>query len=164
MPDRYPPHRRDQEWPGASPSRPDIPPLSDPTLRFDEPAGGSRSQGLRRLSRLTWRTTQLSAIAAAAFAVLFARSAPAHTASSQTVVKPSAAASPTASPTPTATHAARKHKARKAPPSTQASPAATQPAAAPPPSPTLAPPSTPPAPAPAPSPVQSVSSGSTGGG
>jgi hypothetical protein len=163
MRDRYPPHGHNQEWPGASPSRRDIPPLSDPTLRFDEPAGGSRSQGLRRLSRLTWRTTQLSAIAAAAFAVLFARSAPAHTASSQTVVKPPATASPTASPTPTSTHAARKHKARKTPPSAQASPAATQPAA-PPPSPTLAPPSTPPAPTPAASPVQSTSSGSTGGG
>lgn len=177
MRDRYPPDGPDQEWPGVSPSRHQIPPHSDPTLRFDGPAddswpdgmtGGSRAHGLRRLSRLTWRTTQLSAIAAAAFAVLFARSAPAHTASSQTAVKPSTAASPTHAPTPAPTHthraAARKHKAHKAPPSTQASPAATQPAAAPPPSPTLAPPSTPPAPAPAPSPVQSTSSGSTGGG
>lgn len=164
MRDRYPPHGHDQEWPGASPSRPEIPPPSDPTLRFDEPAGGSRSHGLRRLSRLTWRTTQLSAIAAAAFAVLFARSAPVHTASSQTTVKPSVAATPTPAPTRTHAHTAKKHKARKAPASTQATPAATQPAAAPPPSPTLAPPSTPPAPAPAPSPVQSTSSGSTGGG
>ena len=162
MRDRYPPYGHDQGWPGVSSPRPEIPPSSDPTLRFDEAAGDSRGHGLRRLSRLTWRTTQLSAIAAAAFAVLFARSAPVHTASSQTAVKPSAAATPTS--TPTHKPAARKHKAHKAPASTQASPAATQPAAAPPPSPTLAPPSTPPAPAPAPSPVQSTSSGSTGGG
>jgi hypothetical protein len=133
-------------------------------------AGSSRAHGLRRLSRLTWRTTQLSAIAAAAFAVLFARSAPVHTASSQTAVKPSTAvartASPSPSPSPTHTHraAARKPKAHKTPPSTPQSPAAAQPSSAPPPSPTLAPPSTPPAPAPTPSPVQSTSSGSTGGG
>ena len=167
MRDRYPPHRPDQEWPGDSTSRPGISPPGDPTLRLDDPGGSSRTEGLRRLSRLTWRTTQLSAIAAAAFAVLFARSAPAHTASSQTAVKPSPAASPTHTPSPTPTHthraAARKKKAHKAPASAPPSPAAAQPSA-PPPSPTLAPPSTPPAPAPAPSPVQTTSSGSTGGG
>ncbi|HEY8047082.1 MAG TPA: hypothetical protein VIF35_22675 [Streptosporangiaceae bacterium] len=176
MRDRYPPDGPDQEWPDISPPRHQLPP--DPTLRFDRPAGdrrppgpdgGSRADGLRRLSRLTWRATQLSAIAAAAFAVLFARSAPAHSASSQTAVRPSTAATPTASPTPTPTpththRAARKPKRHKAPPSTPPSSAAAQPASAPPPSPTLAPPSTPPAPAPTPSPVQSTSSGSTGGG
>ena len=167
MHDRYPPHRPDQEWPGDSTSQPGISPPGEPTLRLDDPGGSSRTEGLRRLSRLTWRTTQLSAIAAAAFAVLFARSAPAHTVSSQTAVKPSPAASPTHTPSPTPTHshraAARKKKARKAPPSAPPSPAAAQPSA-PPPSPTLAPPSAPPAPAPAPSPVQTTSSGSTGGG
>ena len=169
MPDSYPPHRPDQEWPGHSMSRPGISPPGDPARRLDDPGGSSRAEGLRRLSKLTWRTTQLSAIAAAAFAVLFARGAPAHTASSQTAVKPSPAASPTRtpspSPSPTHTHraAARKKKAHKAPPSAPPPPAAAQPSA-PPPSPTLAPPSAPPAPAPAPSPVQTTSSGSTGGG
>ena len=152
-------------WQQHAPAR-DSPP-GDPTLRLDDPGGSSRTEGLRRLSRLTWRTTQLSAITAAAFAVLFARSAPAHTASSQTAVKPSPAASPThtPSPTPTPTHraAARKKKAHKAPASAPPPPASAQPSA-PPPSPTLAPPSAPPAPAPAPSPVQTISSGSTGGG
>ena len=167
MRDRYPPHRPDQEWPGGSTSQPRISPPGDPTLRLDGPGGSSRTEGLRRLSRLTWRTTQLSAIAAAAFAVLFARSAPAHTVSSQTAVKPSPAASPTHTPSPTPTHshraAPRKKKAHRAPPSAPSSPAAAQPSA-PPPSPTLAPPSAPPAPAPAPNPVQTTSSGSTGGG
>jgi translation initiation factor IF-2 len=167
MRDRYPPHRPEQEWPGNSTSRPGISPPGDPTLRLDDPGSSSRTEGLRRLSRLTWRTTQLSAIAAAAFAVLFARSAPAHTASSQTAVRPSPAASPTRTPSPAPMHshraAARKKKARKAPASAAPSPAAAQPSA-PPPSPTLAPPSTPPAPAPAPSPVQTTSRGSTGGG
>ena len=150
MPDSYPPHQPDQEWPGHSMSRPGISPPGDPARRLDDPGGSSRAEGLRRLSKLTWRTTQLSAIAAAAFAVLFARGAPAHTASSQTAVKPSPAASPTHTPTPTPspthTHPAPARK-KKAPPS-----------------PTLAPPSAPPAPAPAPSPVQTISSGSTGGG
>src|SRR5438445_11438292 len=100
MHDGYPPHGPDQEWPAISQSRPRTLPRSDPTLRLDDPAGSSRAHGLRRLSRLTWRTTQLSAIAAAAFAVLFARSAPAHTASSQTAVKPSPTASAPPSPPP----------------------------------------------------------------
>ena len=91
MRDRYPPPGPDQEWPGAGRSRPEIPPPGDPTLRLDDPGRSGRTQGLRRLSTLSWRTTQISAITAAAFAVLFARSAPAHTASSQTTVKPARA-------------------------------------------------------------------------
>ena len=119
MRDRYPPHRPDQEWPGNSTSRPGISPPGDPTLRPDDPGGSSRTEGLRRLSRLTWRTTQLSAIAAAAFAVLFARSAPAHTASSQTAVKPSPAASPTHTPSPSPSphaHAPRRGQEEEGPP------------------------------------------------
>ena len=164
-PDNFRPHGPDQRQPGASPPRPGLTPPSDPTLRLDETAGSSRGDGLRRLSRLTWRTTQLSAIAAAAFAVLFARSAPAQTASNQTAVKPSMTASPTVTPTPTHTHraAARKPKHHKAAASVPSSPASAQPST-PPPAPTLAPPSTPPAPAPTPSAVQTTSSGSTGGG
>src|SRR5690349_16159238 len=43
-----------------------------------EPPGAARAAGLRRLSRLTWRATQLSAVAAVGFAALFARTAPAQ--------------------------------------------------------------------------------------
>ena len=46
----------------------------------EEPPGAARSAGLRRLSRLTWRATELSAVAAVGFATLFARTAPAQTA------------------------------------------------------------------------------------
>jgi len=71
MRDRYPPRGPAQEWPAISPARPEAPPSSEHTLRLSPDAGGqpdghSRADGLRRLSRLTWRSTQLSAIAAAA--------------------------------------------------------------------------------------------------
>jgi hypothetical protein len=158
-------------FPPHGPSRPDITPPSDPTLRFGPEAGQadgrSRADGLGRLSRLTWRTTQLGAIAAAAFAVLFARSAPAQTASSQTQVRPSTTPSLAASPTPSARHKNphHKHNARHAPVSQAAAQpsasAAAQPSSA---APTLAPPTTPPAAAPSPSPVQSTSSGTHSGG
>lgn len=134
-------------------------------------AGAGRDEGLRRLSRLTWRTTQLSAIAAAAFAVLFVRSAPAQTASRVPVTPPSGTPSPTAeattpAPSPTVSHAVtRRPRAHRATAARPAAPAAASTAAAPPSAaPTLAPPSTPPAPAPQPSPVQTISSGTTGGG
>src|SRR5215469_5144123 len=44
------------------------------------PSAAARTAGLRRLSRLTWRATQLSAVTAVGFATLFARTAPARTA------------------------------------------------------------------------------------
>lgn len=37
-----------------------------------DPGGQTRSHGLRRLSRLTWRAAQLGAMATVGFAVLFA--------------------------------------------------------------------------------------------
>jgi len=178
----YPPRGPGPDWPATGPSRRDITPPSDPTLRFGPETGHadgrSRADGLRRLSRLTWRTTQLSAVAAAAFAVLFARSAPAQTASGQTQARPSSTPSSTpahaASPTPTVRHKNphNKHKARHARVSqaaaqpsasaaAQPSGAAAQPSSA---APTLAPPMTPPAAAPSPSPVQSTSSGTHSGG
>ena len=53
------------------------------TLEFpEEQPGAARAAGLRRLSRLTWRTAQQSAVAAVGFATLFARTAPAQSAAS----------------------------------------------------------------------------------
>jgi len=46
----------------------------------EEHPGTARTTGLRRLSRLTWRATQLSAVTAVGFATLFARTAPPQTA------------------------------------------------------------------------------------
>jgi hypothetical protein len=143
--------------------------------RHDEPLAATRDDGLRRLSRLTWRGTQLSALAAAGFAILFARTAPIHAASNQAPVQPAraqSAATGTATPSPAsrtgqvvrtgpsvdATPTARPSATTPAPQPSSA-PAAPAAAASTPP-PTLAPPTTPPAPAPAPSPVQSTSSGS----
>jgi hypothetical protein len=132
------------------------------------PAATDRDNGLRRLSRLTWRSAQLSAFAAAAFAILFARTAPTHSASSQAPVQPahSPFSATGAAPKPlSSTSPAASASATGGAPTPQPSAAAPAPkpssAAAPPP--TLAPPTTPPAPAPAPSPVQSTSSGSHSG-
>ena len=126
-----------------------------------DPAGQARSSGLRRLSRLTWRATQLGTLATVGFAVVFARTAPAATVPGHPAPTASAApatsASPSPSPSPTPTvHPHRHHRHPKA--------AATAPAAAP--SQSLAPPTTPPAPppSPTPSPVQTTSSPSHGGG
>jgi hypothetical protein len=124
----------------------------------------ARDESLRRLGRLTWRAALLSAVGAAAFAVLFVRSAPAHTtATSQNVVRPAGTlAPPTAPPTPTPSPQHPRHKARgrgadDAAPTPTPGSAATSSA-------TLAPPTTPPAPSPSPSPAQSTSSGSHSGG
>ena len=63
-------------------------------MRRSHSPGAARDDGLRRLSRLTWRATQLSAITAVGFATLFARSAVAHTISApKPVVRPSPHAS-----------------------------------------------------------------------
>jgi hypothetical protein len=127
----------------------------------------ARDESLRRLGRLTWRAALLSAVGAAAFAVLFVRSAPAHTtATSQNVVRPAGTLTPTATatPTPTPSPRHRRHKARgkgaevAAPTPTPG--AAPAPSVTAPSTPTLAPPTTPPAPSPSPSPAQSTSSGS----
>lgn len=71
------------------------------------PPTAARSAGLRRLSRLTWRATQLSAVTAVGFATLFARTAPAQTADQATTVpsaEPSASASSPGTPSPSASH------------------------------------------------------------
>ena len=59
-----------------------------------DPAGQARSSGLRRLSRLTWRATQLGTVATVGFAVVFARTAPAATVTGH----PAPAATPPAPP------------------------------------------------------------------
>ena len=56
----------------------------------EQQPGAARSAGLRRLSRLTWRATQLSAVTAVGLATLFARTAPAQTAAGDTTAAPAA--------------------------------------------------------------------------
>ncbi len=148
---------------------------------MDDPADRTRTDGLRRLSRLTWRATQLSALGAAAFAVVFARTAPAQTASQATVQSSGGVARPagTAAPGSTVKATVTPSASRPAPATRATTPAAAAPAAAGVPAagtpaaqpssaaaapPTLAPPASPPAPAPSPSPVQTTSSGSHSGG
>src|ERR1700746_843821 len=88
-----------------------------------EPLDAARSAGLRRLSRLTWRATQLGALATVGFATLFARTAPAQTLSSPPHPTPSAhASSPAPSPSPSATKAHRRHHHHRAGPSAAAAP------------------------------------------
>ena len=54
----------------------------------EEQPGATRAAGLRRLSRLTWRATQLSAVTAVGLATLFARTAPAPTTAGDTTAAP----------------------------------------------------------------------------
>ena len=149
----------------------------------DSPAQ-ARDAGLRRLGKLTWRTTQLGALATVGFAVVFARSAPAKTANVQTATsaKPVPAARTTAPGA--AQHSSKPLRATRSPVATR--PAAGQPAAQPtaqpaapvaqpaapaaqpsaaPATPQLAPPASPPAPAPtSAAPAPTTSSASHGGG
>ena len=53
----------------------------------------ARAAGLRRLSRLTWRATQLSAITAVGFAALFARTAPTQNTASDGTAAPAVSSS-----------------------------------------------------------------------
>jgi len=62
-----------------------------------ERPGATRATGLRRLSRLTWRTTQLSAVTAVGLATLFARTAPAQTTAGDSTAAPAATNSSAAS-------------------------------------------------------------------
>jgi hypothetical protein len=130
----------------------------------------ARDESLRRLGKLTWRAVQLSAVAAAGFAILFVRTAPAPVTTSQNVARPASTlappTSPTPSPTPSAQHPHHRARGRGAddPAPSPAPDAAVAPGSAAPASPTLAPPTTPPAPSPSPSPAQSTSSGSHSGG
>jgi hypothetical protein len=145
---------------------------------YEDSPAGTREAGLRRLSRLTWRTTQLGALATVGFAVVFARTASAPAANIQPA--PAESAKPTASPHATAQHGKKPRRAASTHPATQSAQpgaqqttqAAAQPgpqpttaAPAPAPTRTLAPPTTAPAPAPSTaSPVPTVTSTTHGGG
>jgi hypothetical protein len=84
----------------------DSPTITTPaTGPIEEFPGQARATGLRRLSKLTWRATQLSAVTAVGFATLFARTAPAQ-AVSETTRAPSTEASASASLAGTPTHSA----------------------------------------------------------
>src|SRR5215469_4800428 len=91
---------------------------------YEDSPEAARESGLRRLRRLTWRTTQLGALATVGFAIVFARTAPAPAASVQQVL-------PTQPPTTIATpsHAVGQHSAK--PRSTASTHPATQPAVQP---------------------------------
>jgi peptidoglycan DL-endopeptidase CwlO len=94
------------------------------------PPAAARSAGLRRLSRLTWRATQLSAVTAVGFATLFARTAPVQTADQATTTpstEPSVSVSSAGTPTPSASqrhHRVGRKAAPGAQPTAQAGPAA----------------------------------------
>jgi hypothetical protein len=94
--------------------------------------GQARTTGLRRLSKLTWRATQLSAVTAVGFATLFARTAPTQAASQVSTApstEPSVSASSAGSPTASAGH--RQHpRARMTTPGVQPSARPDQPATA----------------------------------
>jgi len=152
-----------------------------PATMIEEFPGEARAAGLRRLSRLTWRATQLSAVTAVGIATLFARTAPAQTTAQ---AAPGHSAKQSASASPSGSHASpagkRRHVARpqarlkptvQAAPSPPSSPGTSNPSgggsgssSAP----TLAPPKSTPVPAPppssAPAPQPTTSSGSHGGG
>jgi hypothetical protein len=164
MRDRYEPRNDPVPWSPFPPDRA----ARDPYLDWDDPPTEVRAAGLRRLSRLTWRATQLGAIATVGFATLFARTAPAQTVSTpaaKPTVKASTAA-PSPSPSPAKTH--RRHHHRHHHPRPVAAAPAPAPSSAGGPAP--APPTTapaapnPPPPSAAPSPSHTSSGGSHGGG
>src|SRR5215472_10007017 len=130
------------DWPEFSDTQPGEP-VFDYGIWPPDPED-VRDENLRRLGRLTWRTALLSAVGTAAFAVLFVRSAPAHTAATtQNVVRPAGTATPhAATPAPRRRHPRHKARARgtgdAAPTPTPG--AAVAPSGAAPSSPTLAPP------------------------
>ena len=89
----------------------------------------ARGQSRRRLARLAWRVTLLSAVGAAAFAILFVRNAP-----GQSVVSPPTPAAATPAPSPRHQHPAASaalrpgHRAAAPKPAAQASPTLAPPA------------------------------------
>lgn len=186
--------RRPADWPAydpyqrqpAPPGPPPYPARAAPSWRqgwadFDpyssyppwpgHPGYAARNAGLRRLSKLTWRAAEVSAVIAVGFVALFARSANSATshAGAQQGAKPSIHAA-------TTHHAHKQHKPKPrhhhhhvsapapglappaAPPAAPPPPAPPPPAAPPPPP----PPAAPPPPAPPPPPV--TTSGGSGGG
>jgi hypothetical protein len=176
MRDRYESPTDPAPWPAVPPEYPAwraaekyTGPDWDPyyAAEFDGPADEARHQGLRRLSRLTWQATGLSAVAAVGFAAVFASSAHAQTpapAPAKPIPGP-ATASGTPSPGPTHKHhkhhrGHKRHHHEAGPNTASDTPAPAAPAAAP----TLAPPTTAPAPpTPSSAPPPTNSSGSVAG-
>jgi len=166
MRDRYEPHNEPAPWSPFPPDRA-VDPYTDHRSGWDETPDAARSAGLRRLSRLTWRATQLGAIATVGFATLFARTAPAQTVSSQPAPAPTVkAASAAPSPSPAKTHHKRHHRHHHRPrPTAAPAPAPGSGGGSTAPAPAPAPPTTAPAPPPpSPSPSHTSSGGSHGGG
>ncbi len=129
--------------------------------RYYEPIGEERTEGLRRLSRLTWRATQLSAVTAVGFAALFAHTA--HSYATHTAAAIKHTAKPPASPSPAPAKKHHHHHHHHGAAAAVASPAAG--GAAAPSAPAPAPPSSAPAPPPPTSaPPPTSSGGSSGGG
>jgi hypothetical protein len=129
--------------------------------RYYDPIGEERSAGLRRLSKLTWRATQLSAVATVGFAALFAHTAHSYAASTTATLKHTA--KPTTSPSPTPTKTKKKHHHHHHAAAAAAAPGGAS-AAAGAPAPAPAPPTTAPAPPPSSAPPPTSSGGSSGGG
>jgi len=172
MRDRYQPPTDPVPWPARQPARrAGRPPATqswypDYPAGYDEPAGAARSQGLRRLSKLTWRATQLSAVTAVGLAALFAHTAHSDAPHTAATVRPTTRPAVPPSPSPSATHKHHHHHHHHGAAAAAASPAggAAAGGAAAAPSPTLAPPTTAPAPPPTPAPTHTSSGGSQGGG
>jgi hypothetical protein len=138
---------------------------------YQDPPGRVRDSSVRRMGRLTWRATQLGALATVGFAIVFARNAPAQTGQVQDPATVTPAQSATPAPPGTPRELVTSPSARKTAAVQTTAPAAQSatPTAAPtvaPSTPRLAPPATPPAPAPTtatPAPT-TTSSASHGGG
>ena len=78
---------------------------------YDRSSDATREDGLRRLGKLTWRTAQLGALATVGVATLFARTAPAQTASQTAPAAKPAAATSGPSSAPAASGRAKPHRA-----------------------------------------------------
>ena len=181
MRDRYEHPTDPVPWPAVRPSSPAwrageeeyAGPDWDPyyAAEFGGPADEARHQGLRRLSRLTWQATGLSAVAAVGFTAVFASTPPAQTPAAAPAKPLQGPATASGTPSPGPTHKHHKHHKRNheaappAAPGTRAPAAPATPAApAPAPAHTLAPPTTAPAlPPPSSPPPQTTSSGSVAG-
>ena len=85
--------------------------MHDTSEFLEEQPGSARAAGLRRLSRLTWRATQLSAVTAVGLATLFARTAPAPTTAGDTTAAPAAKTSPP-TPAPASSSPGKAHPKR----------------------------------------------------
>jgi hypothetical protein len=126
----------------------DFDPYSGYPVWPGHPGYATRNAGLRRLSKLTWRAAEVSAVIAVGFVALFARTV--HSVASHASPKPSIHAA--ATPTAHKQHKRKRHHHHRA----ALAPPAAAPAPPPPPPPPAAPPPPPPPPV--------TTSGGSGGG